>query len=103
MAELDDIQRSMEESEDMGFAEQKYRPRKTLEFDEEKPPSFVAGARIPKQESPESERGYLNSSPNVDRISSHEWTFEEQFKQVNFCGITTRITLTFKVKDFEFF
>lgn len=89
MAELDDIQRSMEESEDVSFEEQKYRPRKSIGFDDEQekhcdPPSFVQTSRIPKQESPsESDHGsYLNSSPNVDRISSHEWTFEEQFKQV---------------------
>lgn len=82
MAELDDIQRSMEESEDLSFEEQKYRPRKTIEFDDDQPPSFVAGTRIPKQESPDSDRGYMNSSPSLDRITSHEWTFEEQFKQV---------------------
>ncbi|KAK3732906.1 hypothetical protein QZH41_012688, partial [Actinostola sp. cb2023] len=89
MAELDDIQRSMEESEDVSFEEQKYRPRKPLGFDDENEkhrdaPSFLPGPRIPKQESPsESEHSsYLNTSPNVDRISSHEWTFEEQFKQL---------------------
>ncbi|KXJ22676.1 Protein dead ringer-like [Exaiptasia diaphana] len=88
MAELDDIQRSMEETEDVNFEEQKYRPRKPIVYEDEDkirdPPSFVAQSRIPKQESPsESEHSsYLNSSPNVDRISSHEWTFEEQFKQL---------------------
>jgi len=87
MAELDDIQRSMEETEDLSFEEQKYRTRKTIEFDEDQPPSFVASTRIPKQESPDSERGYMTSSPSLDRITSHEWTFEEQFKQVRFVCI----------------
>lgn len=88
MAELDDIQRSMEESEDVNFDEHKYRPRKPMVYEDDDkirdPPSFVAQSRIPKQESPsESEHSsYLNSSPGVERISSHEWTFEEQFKQV---------------------
>lgn len=109
MAELDDIQRSMEESEDVNFEEQKYRPRKPIVYEDDDkirdPPSFVAQSRIPKQESPsESEHSsYLNSSPNVDRISSHEWTFEEQFKQVYRSQSYYIVTLTFWAKGFECF
>ncbi|XP_001637647.3 AT-rich interactive domain-containing protein 3C isoform X2 [Nematostella vectensis] len=88
MAELDDIQRSMAEDEE-AFVERKYTPRKSsFEDGQDKlrdNVQYSSSVRIPKRESsptPEHSSRYLTPSPAVDRISTHEWTFEEQFKQL---------------------
>lgn len=87
MAELDDIQRSMEH-EDPQF--QRYKPRDHYDKDTENTSThrdspFNQNSRTQDPHCPSpttTEASFINSAGTGERIISHEWTFEEQFKQV---------------------
>lgn len=92
MAELDDIQRSMEveETEEEGFEEERFKSREHYDTDSDsvssgrEAASYQQGARVQNQQPPSPVETYINNSVSgVDRIPTHEWTFEEQFKQVS--------------------
>ena len=89
MAELDDIQRSMEEAEEANFEEDRFKSREHYETDSDSVSSVREGsyrvvgcAREPRVPSPV-ETYINNNTSGIDRIATHEWTFEEQFKQVS--------------------
>lgn len=94
MAELDDIQRSMEveETEEEGFEEDRFK-REHYDTDSDSVSSGREGAsytqhsaRVQSQQPPSPvEQAYINNNVSgIDnRIPAHEWTFEEQFKQVS--------------------
>lgn len=93
MAELDDIQRSMEveETEEEGFEEDRFK-REHYDTDSDSVSSGREGAsytqhsaRVQSQQPPSPvEQAYINNNVSgIDnRIPAHEWTFEEQFKQL---------------------
>lgn len=94
MAELDDIQRSMEveETEEEGFDGDRFK-REHYDTDSDSVSSGREGAaypqhgaaRVQSQQPPSPVEPYINNSVSgIDsRIPTHEWTFEEQFKQVS--------------------
>lgn len=91
MAELDDIQRSMEveETEEESFEDDRFKS--TREHYDTDSDSVSSGreaasyqARVQNQQPPSPVETYINNSVSgIDRIPTHEWTFEEQFKQVS--------------------
>jgi len=92
MAELDDIQRSMEveETEEESFEEDRFKSREHYDTDSDSVSSgreaapYQQGARVQSQQPPSPVETYINNSVSgIDRIPTHEWTFEEQFKQVS--------------------
>lgn len=92
MAELDDIQRSMEveETEEESFEEDRFKSREHYDTDSDSVSSgreaapYQQGARVQNQQPPSPVETYINNSVSgIDRIPTHEWTFEEQFKQVS--------------------
>ncbi|XP_020631914.1 AT-rich interactive domain-containing protein 3C-like isoform X2 [Orbicella faveolata] len=91
MAELDDIQRSMEveETEEESFEEDRFKSREHYDTDSDSVSSgreaapYQQGARVQNQQPPSPVETYINNSVSgIDRIPTHEWTFEEQFKQL---------------------
>lgn len=92
MAELDDIQRSMEveETEEEEFEGVRIK-REPYDTDSDSVSSGregasypQRGARVQSQQPPSPVEPYINNSVSgIDsRIATHEWTFEEQFKQL---------------------
>ena len=93
MAELDDIQRSMEveETEEEGFERDRFK-REHYDTDSDSVSSGREGAtypqhgaRVQNQQPPSPVEPYINNNVSGmdNRIPTHEWTFEEQFKQVS--------------------
>ena len=93
MAELDDIQRSMEveetEEEELDTARIKREPYDTdsdsVSSGREGGTYPHHGARVQCQQPPSPVEPYINNNVSGmdSRIATHEWTFEEQFKQVS--------------------
>lgn len=93
MAELDDIQRSMEveetEEEELDTARIKREPYDTDSDSVSSGREGVTyphhGARVQCQQPPSPVEPYINNNVSGmdSRIATHEWTFEEQFKQVS--------------------
>ena len=93
MAELDDIQRSMEveetEEEEFEGGRIKKEPYDTDSDSVSSGREGVSypqrGTRVQSQQTPSPVEPYINNSVSgIDnRIATHEWTFEEQFKQVS--------------------
>ena len=105
MAELDDIQRSMVESDDVNYEQRRFKQAETRKFEvksESAPTSHecsfqqreTAASVVRRRDSDErstpeqiqlvnQQGSFVNSERHsIDRIADHEWTFEEQFKQV---------------------
>ncbi|XP_074624925.1 AT-rich interactive domain-containing protein 3C-like isoform X2 [Acropora palmata] len=92
MAELDDIQRSMEveetEEEELDTARIKREPYDTdsdsVSSGREGGTYPHHGARVQCQQPPSPVEPYINNNVSGmdSRIATHEWTFEEQFKQL---------------------
>lgn len=104
MAELDDIQRSMVESDDVNYDQRRFKQAESRKFEvksESSPTAHECSFQqresttsvrrrdsdersTPEQIQVTSQQGsFVNSERHsIDRIAAHEWTFEEQFKQV---------------------
>lgn len=106
MAELDDIQRSMVESDEINYERRRFKQAEPRKFEvkseslptshecsfqqrESATASIVRRRESGERSSPErvqvtnQQSNFANSERHgMDRISAHEWTFEEQFKQV---------------------
>ena len=83
MAELDDIQRSMEHEEPQF---QRYKPKEEYRNESDSGPTSNHTGRAPSQPasscSPTAEASFTEPASTGERVMNHEWTFEEQFKQV---------------------
>ena len=105
MAELDDIQRSMVETEDINYEERRFKQAEARKFEVKSESASTshecsfqqrdsAASVVEKRDSTKrlspvqvgSQQGSFTNSDRhgIDRLSAHEWTFEEQFKQVQY-------------------